>query len=302
MKPRVALPQLLLPLGPPPSEPLRVTSPLFDDSPFDPTEFDVLPPAMLPLPTPLSLPPPRPAPKRRVVPPEQTQQLARELKLLVGTHVELSVHDNRSTMISFRRHQDRLHLRVHHMFLEAGPEVIRALAEYARARSTRSGRVLDHFVRQHRENIRPVEPTRAHTRPLRTAGATYDLQALYDTLNARYFDNGIQARIGWGRGAASEHRRRSIRMGAYYHETKTILIHPALDRPEVPRYFVSLVVFHEMLHQAVPQQKMDSGRRSIHSREFRQREKLFEDYERARLWEKQNLSLLLRPTRRRQAG
>ena len=70
-------------------------------------------------------------------------------------------------------------------------------------------------------------------------------------------------------------------MGAYYHETRTILIHPALDRAEVPRYFVELVVFHEMLHQAVPQERSETGRRNIHSDEFRRREALFRDFERA---------------------
>jgi hypothetical protein len=283
-----------------------VASPAYDDSPFDPQDFegrDVPELRELPPPAPLPLAPPKRTRSPRVaVPPEHAHQLQSQVRLLVGAPVELRVHDNRSTMISFRRYDDRLHLRVHHMFLEAGPEVVRALAEYARVRSAKAGRVLDQFVRQHRENIRPVEPERAQSRPLNTRGAVHDLQAMFDTLNARYFGNAIQARIGWGRGTSSERRRRSIRMGAYYHETQTILIHPALDRTDVPQYFVSLVVYHEMLHQAVPQQKMDTGRRTVHSREFRAREKLFHDFDRARLWERHNLSILLRPSRPRRSA
>jgi hypothetical protein len=217
---------------------------------------------------------------------------------MVGGPVRLHVHDNRSTMVSFRRETELLHLRIHHMFLDAGPEVVRALADYAKARSPKAGRVLDLYVRKNREAIKPLDLAEARTKPLRTAGATYDLWEIYTSLNRRYFDGAVQARIGWGRGS-TQRRRRSIRMGAYYHDTETILIHPALDRAEVPRYFVELVVYHEMLHQAVPQHRSSTGRRCIHSDEFRDREQLFVEFERARLWERRNLSLLLRPSRPR---
>jgi hypothetical protein len=157
--------------------------------------------------------------------------------------------------------------------------------------------VLDRHVRDNRERIKPVDLEQVRAKPLRTEGEVHDLQALYDALNDRYFGGTVDARIGWGRGSKGT-RRRSIRMGAYYHDTATILIHPALDRAEVPRYFVELVVYHEMLHQAVPQQRTESGRRCIHSVEFRARERLFHDFERAREWESRHLALLLRPARK----
>ena len=226
---------------------------------------------------------------------DAAHRLASELRLLVAGPLTLRIHDNRSTMVSFRREADELHLRIHHMFLTAGPEVVRALAEYAKQRSPRAGKVLDGFVRQHRSAIKPVDAEKRH-RDLQAQGSVYDLQAMYDRLNARYFGDGVNARIGWGRGT-TEKRRRSIRMGAYFHETATILMHPALDRAEVPRYFVELVVYHEMLHQAVPHEKTAGGRRCIHSPEFRRREKLFEQYELARTWERHNLSVLLRPAK-----
>jgi hypothetical protein len=230
------------------------------------------------------------------VPYEKAQQLASSLKSMVGRSLKLHVHDNRSTMVSFRHQDASLHLRIHHMFLDAGPEVVRALADYARARSARAGRVLDQFVRQHRTHIRPVDVEQVRARPLESRGQVHDLRVMYDDLNQRYFANANDARIGWGRGTSGR-RRRSIRMGAYYHETRTILIHPALDRAEVPRYFVELVVYHEMLHQAVPQKRTEAGRRCIHSAEFRVRERVFHDFDRARAWERRHLSILLRPPR-----
>lgn len=270
----------------------------FDASPFDPSEFD----APLTI-EPLKAEAPRSIIRRKptrlvTVSYDHAHRLASELRVLVGSSVQLHIHDNRSTMVSFRKEEDQLHLRVHHMFLGAGPDVVRALADYARARSVRAGRMLDTFVKENREAIKPVDTAEARSKPLRTRGETYDLREVFDSLNRHYFDGTATARIGWGRGSTSR-RRRSIRMGAYYHDTETILIHPALDRLEVPRYFLELVVYHEMLHQAVPQQRDESGRRCIHSEEFRAREAEFEHYERARAWERRHLAILLRPARTR---
>ncbi len=318
MKSRRGTPQLTLPFATAheasPRE--RATAFAHDDSPFEPTELDLRPfdelgPGSLAqtalnrlglhrngLARPANdTPAPKRQPSRIVsVPYERAEQMASELRVLVGAPVKLHVHDNRSTMVSFRRDTKTLHMRVHHMFLGAGPEVVHALADYAKARSLRAGRVLDQYVRQNRGHIKPVDLEEARQRPMRTTGEVYDLAEIYGRLNERYFDGTVDARIGWGRGSTGR-RRHSIRMGAYYHDTATILIHPALDRPEVPRYFVELVVYHEMLHQAVPQQRGDDGRRCIHSEEFREREREFIDFDRARNWERRNLSVLLRPKR-----
>ena len=39
-------------------------------------------------------------------------------------------------------------------------------------------------------------------------------------------------------------------MGSYSVEDRLIRIHPTLDRPDVPRYYVAWIVYHEMLHQS----------------------------------------------------
>jgi predicted metal-dependent hydrolase len=82
-------------------------------------------------------------------------------------------------------------------------------------------------------------------------------------------------------------------MGSYHHETRVIRLHPALDRPEVPAYFVRYVVFHEMVHQAVPIRRTGAGRREVHGREFRRRERTCPDYDRALARERDHLPLLL---------
>ena len=120
---------------------------------------------------------------------------------------------------------------------------------------------------------------------------------MFDALNDAYFQGSIRAQIGWGR-MPMRRRRKSIRLGVYDHQTREIRIHPALDRPEVPAFFVEFIVFHEMLHQLFPSSGEDgaprgSSRRVHHPRAFRDREKAFPLYATALRWEKENLRLLL---------
>jgi len=97
---------------------------------------------------------------------------------------------------------------------------------------------------------------------LQTHGLHHDLRALFDGLNSRYFRGQICAGITWGRRRASGLPRshRSVKMGSYAVEDRLIRIHPLLDRPFVPRYYVEWIIYHEMLHQKHPIPVID-GRR-----------------------------------------
>ena len=63
-----------------------------------------------------------------------------------------------------------------------------------------------------------------------------------------------------------------------------IRIHPLLDAPFVPTWFLEYVVYHEMLHAVVPEEIDEHGRRRVHTREFYRRERKFHCYYRARRW------------------
>jgi len=219
--------------------------------------------------------------------------LADAIAVELGEPVRLTVHDNRSTMVSFRRGAGAVRYRIHHMFLDAPEEVSRALAAFAgagrgaSARRRQAGVAIDDYVKVHRARIGAPRLER-----LRPRGRSHDLQELFDRLNAEHFDGRIEASIGWGAFRRGR-RHRSIKTGVYVADARLIRIHPALDRPEVPEYYVAAVVFHEMLHKAVPALER-GGRRVVHGREFRQRERAYPEHERAKRWEEENISLLLR--------
>lgn len=235
-------------------------------------------------------PPPRALPSR-----QDTLVRARGLAQQISAHLEpglrvlLTVHDNRSTMISFRRAPPILKIRAHHMFLDAPPKVVKAIAEYAGHGKRSAGVAIDDYIAAQQERIGafPRRPSALEPR-----GACFDLQALFDELNAAHFEGKIDARIGWGR-HSPRRRRRSIRLGVYDHKSREIRIHPTLDRPDVPRFFVAFIVFHEMLHQVFPSAR-DEGRHVHHPRAFRERERTYPRYAEAIAWEGQHLQELLR--------
>jgi hypothetical protein len=220
------------------------------------------------------------------------RRIADELAGRLGEPVTLTIHDNRSTMVSFRRAGGGLQVRLHHMFLEAPGDVVRALAAFAgtargaAARRREASRRIDRFVKDQRDRIGAPRVGRLQPR-----GRSHDLAAIFERLNASEFGGAVEARIGWG-AVRTGRRRRTVKTGVYLHEARVIRIHPTLDRPEVPDYYVAAVVFHEMLHQVVPVHERN-GRRVVHGAEFRRRERDYADYQRSRDWERAHLGLLL---------
>jgi hypothetical protein len=67
-----------------------------------------------------------------------------------------------------------------------------------------------------------------------------------------------------------------------------------LDRPEVPRYFLESVVYHEMLHHHMGGVPDRAGRTVYHTRAFRTAEARYPHHREALAWEKLNLRHLLR--------
>lgn len=220
-------------------------------------------------------------------------RLERRVSAHLKGELELLVTDNRYSIISVRRSDGRYHARVHHMFLEAEPRTVRALARYIWRNDQRSSMRLNEFIERNQDKIRrsPIVPSPQPT--IVTKGRVWDLQEVFDHLNSRFFQGRIDARISWGRGSKrSARRHRSIKMGSYSVEDKLIRIHPALDRTFVPRLFVESVVFHEMLHSihAIP---VKDGRRQFHTPAFLEQERTFPHYLDAKKWERANINRLL---------
>ena len=129
---------------------------------------------------------------------------------------------------------------------------------------------------------------------LETGGRYFDLRAMFDKLNSRYFGNRLHGyKIIWGKKRQDRPRENFI-FGTIQEEDHVIRINPWLDQRFVPSWFLEYVLYHEMLHAIVPDRMSQSGRRCVHTNEFNRREREFRFYKRARRWEEENLARFLR--------
>lgn len=115
----------------------------------------------------------------------------------------------------------------------------------------------------------------------------YNIQEIYNLLNETYFQNKISVDIRWFGNKRHNAYRKKI-LGMYDSSKNMIKIHRVLDHSDVPYFFVSYIIYHEMLHVAFPPKRGKKGRWQIHHGEFKKNEKSFSDYAIARDWEKKN--------------
>jgi hypothetical protein len=207
-----------------------------------------------------------------------------------GKPLRLVLTDNRSVLLSFRREAGVVKLRLHRMFLHAPDGVVDALGKKLKRR----GRAADGEVRRFMNaNLHRVRRTPRTMPPLVTAGRAHDLTAVYADLHQRYFQGGLRVPITWGRGVGRA-RRGGLTFGSYDPVLALIRIHPVLDRPDVPLYFLESVIYHEMLHHHMGGVPDRAGRTVYHTRPFREAEARFPRHQEALAWEKANLPKLLR--------
>jgi predicted metal-dependent hydrolase len=107
-------------------------------------------------------------------------------------------------------------------------------------------------------------------------GQYYDLEAIFDFLNTNYF-HGLLGRpnMTWSR----DHARNAL--GHYDPAHNAIVVSRIFDDPQVPRYAVEYIVYHEMLHLKHPV-KLRGTRRCVHPPEFVAEENLFPRLEAAK--------------------
>jgi hypothetical protein len=220
------------------------------------------------------------------------QGLERRMELAFAGPVQLAVTDNRRRMITHTRSKGTLRVRLHMMFLDAPDRVHDALVRYVVANDKQASQVVSEFI--HRNSYR-IRASRRALGPLRAKGEAHDLEEILHDINEKYFGGVIgDVLISWGRNTrAKTQKRTTIKLGSYSAVERLIRVHPALDREWVPRYFVSYIVFHELLHHLMPSERAH-GRALLHSPEFRRRERGFRHFERALTWEQKHIDRLLR--------
>lgn len=218
-------------------------------------------------------------PPSGIATPWDPNEIQRKLAQCLNRPVSLVLTENSTCMLSARERNNVLRIRLHRMFTYAQSQVIEEIVSYLKTKSIKMP-LFHAFIRENRGHLRTRSPKKTS---LRTSGNVHDLHELSGEVNKAYFGGVITAAITWG----SKSPRSSVKkrtLGSYSERSNIIRVNPVLDRTTVPRYYIAFVVYHEMLHAAMGT-PMQGNRRCIHSREFRRRERLFSDYQRARAFE-----------------
>lgn len=146
---------------------------------------------------------------------------------------------------------------------ETPPELLEAYRRYTVAPQTR-------------RRVAKLRRVRARVAKTGPQGKIYDLVPIYRRLNDEYFEGRLrQPELGWST------RPWRTQFGCFDPALDQIVMNRWLDRREVPLYVVEYVLFHEMLHVKYPLRAARCGIQA-HSNAFRQEEKRYQHYQRAR--------------------
>jgi predicted metal-dependent hydrolase len=217
------------------------------------------------------------------------------LELFRETYRELrpraSVPELRIEFFSFaninntiRLREGKLLVRVSDLLEGAPNHVLRAIAHILLAKMYREPVDREHATRYRRyvssqhmsRKAHLVRQMRGRKRINSPQGHTYDLEAIFDALNSKFF-HGLLARpqMTW----SGEDARN--RLGHYDPAHNAIVVSRVFDHPRVPQFAVEYIVYHEMLHLKHPV-RLRGNRRCVHSSEFQADERMFPQLDQAR--------------------
>ena len=206
------------------------------------------------------------------------QRCHRELRPGVPPpEIRIEFYPFASVSSNIKIRQGRLRVRLSDLLEGAPQNVIEAIAHILLAKIYRKpiGAIQSsrfrRYVSSHdmRAKAHLVRQVRGRKRIGSAKGIVYHLEEIFDELNRRFF-HGLLARpqMTWS-------QVRSRRSLAHYDPAhNAIVVSRIFDHPQVPRYAIEYILYHEMLHLKHPV-KMRGSRRCVHGKEFQAEEKLF---------------------------
>jgi hypothetical protein len=211
--------------------------------------------------------------------------------------VEASFYPYAGLSSTIRLRKGRVYARISDILRHSPRDVLYALACILVAKLYRL-KVATKYERTYRDYARDpsilnatdaARRTRGYKLTTSPRGQVYDLDELFNGLNARYFAGQLaKPLLSW-----SQQKTHRV-LGHHDHIHGAIIISRTLDEARIPRFVVEYVLYHEMLH-AKHQPRRVADRTVYHPPQFRADELQFERYQEAVKW----LDKIAAPSRRR---
>ena len=208
------------------------------------------------------------------------QQLSKDSK----KKVSIIVNNNKTTLLKLIKNtKTEAHLSIHRIFLKSPRHIEEAIVQFINGPRTRNMRkILRQFIVERLNNSDNAQKV---NKKLYHKGIVYDLIKIFDNLNVEYFDQKLDLSITWFGRSQHKPMLAGKTLGQYDKSLKLIKINKILDHTFIPLYFISFVIFHEMLHHVIPAYTSKNGYCRYHHKVFKEREKQFKHYQQAINWE-----------------
>ena len=201
---------------------------------------------------------------------------------LAGVDLIFKRYANANSAIAWR--DSRLEVKLSDLWQGAPAPVVEALAHILVAKMFRKEAPASASAayrrwlnrKEVRRTMQIVKQTRGRKYVSGPEGKAWNLETIFEELNLRYFD-GLMARpdLGWSRRPS---RTTLVHYDPSHH---AIILSSLMDDPMVNRLAVEYVLYHEMLHLKHPVDHR-AARRRVHTRPFRDEEKLFKGLDEAK--------------------
>jgi predicted metal-dependent hydrolase len=184
----------------------------------------------------------------------------------------------------------RIRIRINQQFSNAPQQIIEDLAILLLAKVYKVKNIKEARARynDYVENLKKSLPPKKYNRLdfYKAQGKVYDLLKIFKQLNELYFSNSLKPPVlGWSRNKSYR------RLGFYDQERNLLVVSRNFDQKNVPEDIIRYLVYHEMLHMQYPSIQKN-GRRIVHSRQFRETEKQYPQYEDIQKWLNRNVRKL----------
>ncbi len=199
----------------------------------------------------------------------------------------LRVKEYKSTFISVLKTKSKIQISLHKLFLDAPLDVKEAVVVYCLRRDKIAHRILKNYA--NRYFVSADYTHRLNVKKLKIKGEFFDLKQIMDNLNLIYFKGALNLNITWFE--KPKYRKfRHITFGSFDKNSNLVRINKMLDRADITFYFINYIVYHEMLHYVCKEIIAEDGKRKIHTKEFKGKEKEFAYYREAKEFEKKFLN------------
>ncbi len=194
---------------------------------------------------------------------------------------KLMLYEYSTIKYTIRERRGLIIFKICDIYLMASPNVFRAvcrkmLRHYLNRKNTTADERLYKGFTQHPEVMRKWKAIRRERGSgkdiLPPIGEKYDLKEIAQKVKEQYFPEDFSLPVlGWSK------RRAKRRFGHYDRYHHTVVVSKLLDSPEIPKYLVEYILYHELLH--IKHGEVIKGNKTwVHTGDFHKDEKKFHRY------------------------